>query len=136
MHAEGSLISSWSSFDCSRSESGGGGVRGILRKRASSFSMLLLIGFLLMVSLGAGATLSALSGQIAGLFPGAAVASRLADVLVSLLITSGLFALLFKVLPDLPIRWGDVLIGAVFTALLFSVGRLGIAIRRRPWRSP
>jgi membrane protein len=105
----------------------GGGVRGMLKKRASSFSMLLLIGFLLMVSLGAGATLSALSGQIAGLFPGAAVASRAADIVISLLITSGLFALLFKVLPDLAIRWGDVVIGAVFTAVLFSVGRLGIA---------
>jgi membrane protein len=105
----------------------GGGIRGILKKRASSFSMLLLIGFLLMVSLGAGATLSALSGQIAGLFPGAAVASRAADIVISLLITSGLFALLFKVLPDLAIRWGDVVIGAVFTAVLFSVGRLGIA---------
>lgn len=106
---------------------GGGGVRGMLKKRASSFSMLLLIGFLLMVSLGAGAALTALSERIAGLFPGAAAASRAADLLISLLVTSGLFALLFKVLPDLAIRWSDVLIGAVFTALLFSVGRLGIA---------
>jgi membrane protein len=105
----------------------GGGVRGLLKKRASSFSMLLLIGFLLMVSLGAGAALSALSERIADLFPGAAAASRAADVLISLLVTSGLFALLFKVLPDLAIRWSDVVIGAVFTALLFSVGRLGIA---------
>jgi membrane protein len=89
--------------------------------------MLLLIGFLLMVSLGAGAALTALSERIAGLFPGAAAASRAADVAISLLVTSGLFALLFKVLPDLAIRWSDVAIGAVFTALLFSVGRLGIA---------
>jgi membrane protein len=104
-----------------------GGIRGILRKRASSFSMLLLIGFLLMVSLGAGAALTALSERIAGLFPGAAAASRAADTGISLLVTSGLFALLFKVLPDLDIRWSDVAIGAVFTAVLFSVGRLGIA---------
>jgi membrane protein len=105
----------------------GGGVRGMLKKRATSFSMLLLIGFLLMVSLGAGAALSALSERIAGLFPGAGAASRAADVLISLLVTSGLFALLFKVLPDLTIRWSDVMIGAVFTAVLFSVGRLGIS---------
>jgi membrane protein len=104
-----------------------GGIRGMLRKRASSFSMLLLIGFLLMVSLGAGAALTALSERIADLFPGAAAASRGADVLISLLVTSGLFALLFKVLPDLAIRWSDVAVGAVFTAVLFSVGRLGIA---------
>jgi membrane protein len=106
---------------------GRGGLRGLLKKRASSFSMLLLIGFLLMVSLGAGAALTALSERIAGLFPGAAAASRAADVGISLLVTSGLFALLFKVLPDLSIRWSDVAIGALFTALLFSVGRLGIA---------
>jgi membrane protein len=104
-----------------------GGLRGMLRKRASSFSMLLLIGFLLMVSLGAGAALTALSERIADLFPGAAAASRGADVLISLLVTSGLFALLFKVLPDLAIHWSDVAVGAVFTAVLFSVGRLGIA---------
>jgi membrane protein len=104
-----------------------GGIRGMLKKRASSFSMLLLIGFLLMVSLGAGAALTALSERIAGLFPGAAAASRAADVGISLLVTSALFALLFKVLPDLSIRWSDVAIGAVFTALLFSIGRVGIA---------
>jgi len=105
----------------------GGGLKGMLRKRASSFSMLLLIGFLLMVSLGAGAAVTALSERIADLFPGAAAASRVVDLGVSLLVTSGLFALLFRVLPDLPIRWSDVAIGAVFTALLFSIGRLGIA---------
>ena len=105
----------------------GRGLRGLLRDRATSFSMLLLIGFLLLVSLGAGAALAALSERIAGLFPGAAAASRAADVVISLLVTSGLFALLFKVLPDAEIRWSDVAVGAVFTAVLFSVGRLGIA---------
>jgi membrane protein len=102
-------------------------LRGLLRDRAAAFSMLLLIGFLLLVSLGAGAALAALSERIAGLFPGAAVASRAADVVISLLVTSGLFALLFKVLPDAEVRWSDVAVGAVFTAVLFSVGRLGIA---------
>jgi membrane protein len=105
----------------------GGGVRAMLKKRAGSFSMLLLIGFLLMVSLGAGAALSALSERIAGLFPGASAASRAADIVITLAMTALLFGLLFKVLPDAAIRWSDVAIGAVFTALLFSVGRLGIA---------
>jgi membrane protein len=104
-----------------------GGLRAMLKKRASSFSMLLLIGFLLMVSLGAGAALTALSERIADLFPGAAAASRAADVAISLLVTSGLFALLFKVLPDLSIRWSDVAVGALVSALLFTVGRTGIS---------
>jgi membrane protein len=105
----------------------GRGLRGMLRDRAGTFSMLLLVAFLLLVSLGAGAALTALSERIAALFPGAAAASRAADVLISLLVTSALFALLFKVLPDTEIRWSDVLVGALFTAILFGVGRLGIA---------
>jgi membrane protein len=105
----------------------GRGLRGMLRDRAGSFSMLLLIAFLLLVSLGAGAALTALSERIAGLFPGAVFASRAADVAISLLVTALLFALLFKVLPDAQIRWSDVAVGALFTALLFSVGRLGIS---------
>jgi membrane protein len=105
----------------------GRGIRGMLRDRVGTFSMLLLVAFLLLVSLGAGAALTALSERIAALFPGAAAASRGADVLITLLVTSALFALLFKVLPDAEIRWGDVLVGALFTAVLFGVGRLGIA---------
>jgi membrane protein len=105
----------------------GRGLRGMLRDRAGTFSMLLLIAFLLLVSLGAGAALTALSERIADLFPGAVFASRTADVVISLLVTALLFALLFKVLPDAEIRWSDVAVGALFTALLFSVGRVGIA---------
>jgi membrane protein len=99
----------------------------MLRDRAGTFSMLLLIAFLLLVSLGAGAALTALSGRIADLFPGAAFASRAADVVISLAMTALLFGLLFKVLPDAEIRWSDVAVGALFTAVLFGVGRLGIA---------
>ena len=47
--------------------------------------------------------------------------------MISLGVTALLFALLFKVLPDAEIRWSDVAVGALFTAVLFSVGRLGIA---------
>jgi membrane protein len=105
----------------------GRGLRGLVLDRAGTFSMLLLIAFLLLVSLGAGAALTALSGRIADLFPGAALASRAADAAISLGVTALLFALLFKVLPDAEIRWSDVAVGALFTALLFGVGRLGIA---------
>jgi membrane protein len=99
----------------------------MLRDRVSTFSMLLLIGFLLLVSLGAGAALTALSERIADLFPGAAAASRAADLVITFAVTTLLFALLFKVLPDAEIHWSDVAVGAAFTALLFGVGRLGIA---------
>ena len=105
----------------------GRGVRGLVLDRLSAFSMLLLVGFLLMISLGAGAALAALSGRIAGFFPGADVATRLADLVTSFAVTTLLFALLFKVLPDVKVRWSDVIVGAAFTALLFALGRLAIS---------
>jgi len=107
--------------------SSGRGVRGLVLDRLSAFSMLLLVGFLLMISLGAGAALAALSGRIAGFFPGANVATRLADLVTSIAVTTLLFAGLFKVLPDVKVRWGDVIVGAAFTALLFALGRLAIS---------
>jgi membrane protein len=105
----------------------GRGVRGLLLDRVRAFSMLLLIGVLLIASLGVGAALSALADQIAGLFPGAFLTARLLDVLTSIGVTAVLFGLTFKVLPDLAIRWSDVAVGALVSALLFAVGRLGIS---------
>ena len=105
----------------------GRGWRGMLRDRATSFAMLLLVGFLLLVSLGAGAALTALSSRIADLFPGAAVATRSVDVVVSLLLSALLFGMLFKFLPDTKLRWSDVAVGAFVTAGLFAVGRLAIS---------
>jgi membrane protein len=102
-------------------------VRGLVVDRVRAFSMLLLIGLLLLVSLGVGAALSALAAQIARLFPGALLVARLLDVLVSIGVTALLFGLIFKVLPDLPLRWSDVAVGAVVSALLFAIGRLAIA---------
>jgi membrane protein len=105
----------------------GRGVRGALVDRVRAFSMLLLIGLLLLVSLGVGAALSALSARIAGAFPGAWLATRGVDVLVSIAVTAVLFGLIFKVLPDLPLRWSDVAVGAIVSAVLFAVGRLAIS---------
>lgn len=105
----------------------GRGVRGQLVDRVRAFSMLLLIGLLLLVSLGIGAALSALSARIADAFPGAWLATRTIDVLVSIAVTAALFGLIFKVLPDLPLRWSDVGVGALVSAVLFAVGRLGIS---------
>lgn len=105
----------------------GRGVRGLVLDRVRAFSMILLIGLLLIASLGVGAALSALADQISRLFPGGYGAAKLLDVLTSVAITAVLFGLIFKVLPDLPIRWSDVAVGALVSALLFAVGRLGIA---------
>jgi membrane protein len=105
----------------------GRGVRGFLVDRLRALSMLLLLSALLFASLAAGAVVAALAKRIETLFPGALVLARAADQLISFGVTVLLFALLFKVLPALKIRWSDVTIGAVVSALLFAVGRFGIA---------
>jgi membrane protein len=105
----------------------GRGIRGLVAHRVRALAMLLLIGFLIVASLGAGAAVTALAEQIGRLFPGAFVTARIADLLTSIGVTALLFALLFEVLPDLSIRWSDVVVGALVSALLFAVGRIGIA---------
>jgi membrane protein len=105
----------------------GHGVRGLVVHRVRAFSMLLLIALLLIASLGAGAALTALADQIGRLFPGALGTARAAELLTSFGVMALLFALLFEVLPDLSIRWSDVALGALVSALLFTVGRTGIS---------
>ena len=97
-------------------------LNAFLLDRVRSFGLVLAVGFLLMVSLAGTAALAALSGWLASrarivpMWTGA-------SMLLSLVVTSGLFALLFRVLPDVRLRWRDVAAGAVVTALLFTVGQ-------------
>ena len=101
----------------------GANLNAFLLDRVRSFGLVLAVGFLLMVSLAVTAALAALSGWFASR---ARIVPPLwggASMLVSLVVTSGLFALLFRVLPDVRLRWRDVTAGAVVTALLFTVGQ-------------
>nr|MCU0492994.1 YihY/virulence factor BrkB family protein [Chloroflexaceae bacterium] len=68
-------------------------------------------------------TLSAVTAYLGGLLPGADVLWQILNFLVAFAITTGLFAAIYKLLPDAEIAWSDVWIGAVVTALLFSIGR-------------
>jgi membrane protein len=105
-----------------------GGVRAQLRQRALAFSMIVLTGGVLVLSLATGTALAALGGFIAGLFPGAALLARLLDLATSLALTTLLFALLFRVLPNARPSWSAAWRGGAFTALLFAVGRWAIAL--------
>ena len=69
------------------------------------------------MSLTVSAGLQALSKYLKGIFPGADVALQVFDFLASTVIISGLFAAIYKVLPDKPITWRDVAIGALATTL-------------------
>ncbi|HEY9882794.1 MAG TPA: YihY/virulence factor BrkB family protein [Thermosynechococcaceae cyanobacterium] len=101
----------------------GRGIWSFIRQRFLSFSMVLGIGFLLMVSLIVSAVLSGLSTYMSHLIPGVDFIWEILNFVISFGVITLLFALIYKYLPDVKITWNDVLIGAVITALLFTIGK-------------
>jgi membrane protein len=99
------------------------GVKAVVRKRIFSFAMVITIGFILMVSLIVSTTLAALSTFTNQLFPALESLWRLVNIGISLGVFTLLFALIYKYLPDIRIAWKDVLVGAFFTSILFSIGK-------------
>jgi membrane protein len=99
------------------------GFVGVIKTRFLSFTMILGIAFLLLVSLVLSAAMSALGDLVIGLFPGANIVMAVVNILVSFLIVTLLFAMIYKILPDVEIAWSDVWLGAAVTALLFTVGK-------------
>jgi membrane protein len=100
-----------------------GGVVGFVREKLLSFGMLLIVGFLLLVSLVLGTALSALNTYMVGLLPGIEFLLGLVNLVISLVVTTFLFMMLYKFLPHVKLSWRDVAIGAAVTALLFTIGR-------------
>ena len=103
-------------------------VRGILRARATSFALVLAVGFILLVSLVASAAVSAATSLLGRVLPMPGEVLHAINFAVSFSLTALLFAAIFKVLPDVEIGWRDVWVGAVVTALLFSIGRFLIGL--------
>ncbi len=107
----------------------GRGILGTLRDRFFSFTMVLGVGFLLLVSLVLSTALAALGEFVGGLLPLEAVlVARVINFVISFIVTVLLFALIFKVVPDVEIEWRDVILGAVVTAVLFAIGRWAIGL--------
>src|SRR5690606_37095778 len=99
------------------------GLLVVLRARVPSFAMILAVGFLLLVSLIVSAWLSSLFELIAYYIPDAQILLRVLNFIFSFAAVTVLFALIYKVLPDVKIRWRDVWLGAAGTALLFGLGK-------------
>jgi membrane protein len=95
----------------------------LIRTRAASLGLVTALGFLLMVSLAASAALSAFGNYIGAHTAFAPMILSLLNAIISLLLFTLLFAAVFKVLPDTPIGWRDVGIGAFVTAVLFTIGK-------------
>jgi len=95
----------------------------MLRARAASLGLVAALGFLLMVSLAASAAISALGTYLGGSTSFAPLLLAALNTLISLGLFTLLFAAIYKVLPDTPISWREVGIGALITAVLFTIGK-------------
>jgi membrane protein len=106
----------------------GRGFFGMIRDRFLSFAMVMGIVFLLLASLLVTAALSSI-GQWASQLPDSLQwAAHAVNVVVSFAVITLLFAMMFKVLPDVKIAWSDVWLGAAVTALLFTIGKFAIGL--------
>lgn len=97
-----------------------------VRARAASFGLVLVMGFLLLVSLTVSAGISALGARV-GLADAAWLWRALYE-LGSLLTVGVLFAVIYRFLPDTPVQWHDALVGGIFTGVLFTVGKTLIGL--------
>ena len=100
----------------------------LIREQFFSFAMVLGVGFLLLVSLVLNAWLAAVGGVLVGSLSIPEIITQTANSILSFLVTIALFALIYKVIPDLDLEYRDVLLGAAVTALLFTLGRVLIGI--------
>ena len=95
----------------------------LLRVRLLSFSMIMCLGFLLMVSLVASAALAALAKWWAPVFGGWAALAQGVNFLFSFVTVTIGFAMIYKIMPRVRVQWRDVWVGAAVTALLFAIGK-------------
>lgn len=104
------------------------GLLGMLKQRLFSFGMVLSVGFILLVSLIISAALAFLGKFFSGLVPVPAFVFQVINFAVSFAVITFLFALMFKFVPARDISWRDVRVGAIGTALLFTVGKLLLGV--------
>jgi membrane protein len=106
----------------------GRGIWGTIKDRFFSFTLVLGVGFLLLVSLIISAGLAAVNEFISGVMPGLVILAQVINFLVSFGVVTLLFGLIYKVVPDVKIAWRDVWVGALVTAFLFTVGKFAIGL--------
>jgi membrane protein len=105
-----------------------GGLWSLARGRLLSFSMILAIGFLLMVSLVASAALAAWGRWWGPMFGSWETLLQAVNFALSFALTTSAFAMIYKIMPRVHIRWHDVWVGAAVTAALFTIGKTLIGL--------
>ena len=100
----------------------------LLKTRFLSFSLVLVLAFLLLISLVISAALAVLERYVGTFWSSSMMALSAVSQIISFSVIASLFAVIYKMLPDAPLSWRDVWIGAVFTAALFSLGKYAIGL--------
>ncbi len=106
----------------------GQGIKGLVKGRLMALSMVLVIGFLLLVSLVLSTATAAMTDWLGNALPIPGFIFQVLSFAVSIAVVTLLFAMIFKILPDAEVQWRDVWSGALLTAALFSVGKLLLAL--------
>ena len=101
----------------------------LIWQRIVSIGMVLALGFLLLVSLILSAAIGIVQNFFTGLIPfHFALVGEIANFVIPLVAITGLFALIYKFVPDVPIDWREVIVGAAATAVLSEIGKAALAL--------
>jgi membrane protein len=106
----------------------GAWVRGFVTKRLVSFAFVLLLGVMLFASVFSGAALTAVASRFPAELPAPQFLLQSTNFAVSMVLMTVMFAIIYKMLPDVLIRWSDVWVGAAVTSLLFTIGKTLIGL--------
>lgn len=100
----------------------------LLGSRLLALAIVLGMAFVLLVSMAISIALAGAEHHVSQLFPGAGIALRVIYALVSFAIVVGIISLLFKYVPDAEIQWREVLVGALITGALFTIGKYALGV--------
>ena len=111
-----------------RTEPRGTTVMRLIKARLTSLTLVVTLGFLLLVSVIAGAAIAAVGQALNSVMPFTEILLHLLNFVISLLFLAVIFAAIYKILPDRRLEWRDTIVGACVTALLITFGKLAIGI--------
>jgi membrane protein len=103
-------------------------ISSFVKERLFSFTLVLAIGFILVVSLALSAWIAALGAWSASILPAHEAILHILNFVVSFAIITGLFSAIYRFLPDVRMEWRDVMLGGAVTSLLFTLGKLALGI--------
>lgn len=104
------------------------GISILLKTRLLSISLVMVLAFLLLISLVISAVLGMLQSYVGGFWSSSAMLFNIMSNLFSFSVIACLFGMIYKLLPDAPLSWHDVIVGSLFTAMLFTFGKYFIGL--------